>query len=55
LGDLLFCHSFLIVPETPVTAGMGFTISTKNSNSPPFRQLFLLPPPLGINRFHSVD
>jgi hypothetical protein len=36
LGDFLFCHSFLIVPETPVTAGMGFTISTKSS--------ILLPP-----------
>jgi hypothetical protein len=38
--------------STPV--GMGFTISTKSSNSPP-RQLFLLPPPSGTNRSHSVD
>jgi hypothetical protein len=39
------------------SAGTGFTISTKNSNSPPPppRQLFLLPPPLGTNRFHNVD
>jgi hypothetical protein len=34
---------------------MGFTISTKSSNSPPPRQLSLLPPPSGTNRFHSVD
>jgi hypothetical protein len=37
------------------SAGMRFTISTKSSNSPPSRQLFLLPPPSGTNRFHSVD
>jgi hypothetical protein len=37
------------------SAGMGFTISTKSSNSPPPRQLSLLPPPSGTNRFHSVD
>jgi hypothetical protein len=37
------------------SAGIGFTISTKSSNSPPPRQLFLLPPPSGTNRFHSVD
>jgi hypothetical protein len=34
---------------------MGFTISIKSSNSPPPRQLSLLPSPLGTNRFHSVD
>jgi hypothetical protein len=34
---------------------MRFTISTKSSNSPPTRQLFLLPPSSGTNRFHSVD
>jgi hypothetical protein len=34
---------------------MGFTISTESSNSPPPRQLSLLPLPLGINRSHSVD
>jgi hypothetical protein len=34
---------------------MGFTISTKSSNFPPPRQLSLLPPPSGTNRFHSVD
>jgi hypothetical protein len=54
LRDFLFCHPFLTVPETPVTAGMGFTISTKSSNSPPPRHLFLLPPPSGTNRSHSV-
>jgi hypothetical protein len=54
-GDLLFCHPFLIVPKTPVTAGMGFTISTKSSNSPAPRQLFLLPPPSETNRFYNVD
>jgi hypothetical protein len=37
------------------SAMMGFTISTKSSNSPPPRQLFLLPPPSGTNRYHSVD
>jgi hypothetical protein len=37
------------------SAGMGCTISTKSSNSPPPRQLSLLPPPSGTNRFHSVD
>jgi hypothetical protein len=36
------------------SAGTGFTISTKSSNSPPSRQLFLLPPSSGTNRFHSV-
>jgi hypothetical protein len=34
---------------------MGFTISIKSSSSPPPRQLSLLPPPSGTNRFHSVD
>jgi hypothetical protein len=33
-GDLLFFHPFLIVPKIPMSAGMGFTISTKSSNSP---------------------
>jgi hypothetical protein len=41
--------------NSSVPAGIGFTISTKSSNSPPSRQLFLLPPPSGTNRFHSVD
>jgi hypothetical protein len=54
-GDLLFCHPFLIFPKTPVTAGVGFTFSTKSSNSPPPRQLSLLPPPSETNRSHSVN
>jgi hypothetical protein len=39
------------------SAGMGFTISTKSSNSPPPppRQLSLLSLPSGTNRSHSVD
>jgi hypothetical protein len=37
------------------SSGTGFTISTKSSSSPPSRQLFLLPLPLGTNRSHSVD
>jgi hypothetical protein len=45
----LFPHS------TSVPAGTGFTISIKDSNSPPPRQLSLLPPPSGTKRFHSVD
>jgi hypothetical protein len=48
----LFPHSSW---NSSAPAGTGFTISTKNSNSPPPRWLFLLPPPLGTNRFHSVD
>jgi hypothetical protein len=43
--------------NSSVPAGMGFTISIKSSNSSPptHRQLFLLPPPSGTNRFHNVD
>jgi hypothetical protein len=41
--------------NSSASTGMGFTISTKNSNSPLPRQLSLLPPPLGTNRPHSVD
>jgi hypothetical protein len=37
------------------SAGMGFTILTKSSNSPPPRQQFLLTLPSGANRCHSVD
>jgi hypothetical protein len=48
----LFPHSFW---NSSDSAGMGFTISTKSSNSPPLRQLCLLSPPLGTSRFHSVD
>jgi hypothetical protein len=48
----LFPHSFW---NSSDSAGMRFTISTKSSNSLPRRQLSLLPPPLGTNRFHSVD
>jgi hypothetical protein len=38
-----------------VPAGMGFTISTKSSNSPPPRQLSLLPLLQEQRRFHSMD
>jgi hypothetical protein len=41
--------------NSSASAGVGFTISTKSSNSPPPRQLSLLPLPSGTNRFHSVD
>jgi hypothetical protein len=41
--------------NSSASAGMEFTISTESSNSPPSRQLFLLSPPSGTNRFHSVD
>jgi hypothetical protein len=54
-GDLLFCHSPHSTWKSSVPAEMGFTISIKSSNSPPPRQLFLLPPPSGTNRSHSVD
>jgi hypothetical protein len=37
------------------SAEMGFIISNKSSNSPPPRELFLLPPPSGTMRYHSVD
>jgi hypothetical protein len=47
-----FPHSFWSSSDS---AGMGFTISTKSSNSLPPRQLSLLPPPSRTNRFHSVD
>jgi hypothetical protein len=50
---LHFCRSFLIVSRSP--AGIGFTMSTKISNSPPPRQLSLLAPPSATNRSHSVD
>jgi hypothetical protein len=33
LLDLHFCHSFLIVPETPVPCWDGIYISTKGSDS----------------------
>jgi hypothetical protein len=36
-------------------AGMGFTISTKGSNSTPPRRLSLLPPSSGTSRSHNVD
>jgi hypothetical protein len=48
----LFPHSTW---NSSVPAGTGFTISIKSSNSPPPRQLSLLPPPSGTKRFHSVD
>jgi hypothetical protein len=48
----LFPHSFW---NSSDSAGMEFSISTKSLNSPPPRQLSLLPPPLGTNRSHSVD
>jgi hypothetical protein len=48
----LFPHSPWNSSDSP---GMGFTISTKSSNSPPPRQLFLLPPLSGTNSSHSVD
>jgi hypothetical protein len=48
----LFPHSSW---NSNVPAGTRFTISTKNSNSPPPRQLFLLLPLSGTNRSHSVD
>jgi hypothetical protein len=48
----LFSHSSW---NSSASAGMGFTISTKSSNSPPPRQLSLMPPPSGTNRSHSVD
>jgi hypothetical protein len=48
----LFPHSSW---NSSVPAGTRFTISIKSSKSPPPRQLSLLPPPSGTNRFHSVD
>jgi hypothetical protein len=48
----LFPHSTW---NSSVPVGTGFTISIKSSNSPPPRQLSLLPPPSATKRFHSVD
>jgi hypothetical protein len=48
----LFLHSSW---NSSASAGMGFTIATKSSNSPPSKQLFLLSPHSGTNRYHSVD
>jgi hypothetical protein len=41
--------------NSSVPAGMGFTISTKSSNSPSPRRLSLPPRPSGTKRSHSVD
>jgi hypothetical protein len=48
----LFPHSTW---NSSVPTGTGFSISIKSSNSPPPRQLPLLPPPSGTKRLHSVD
>jgi hypothetical protein len=56
LGDLLFCHSFLIAPETPVPLlGWDFLFQLKAQILLSPRQLSLLPPLSGTNRSHSVD
>jgi hypothetical protein len=56
LGDLLFCHSFLIVPKTPVSLlGQDLLSQLKAQILLLLRQPFLLSPPSGTKRFHSVD
>jgi hypothetical protein len=51
-GDLLFCHSFLIVPKTPVSL-LGWDLLSQ------LKVQVLLPPgsypPSGTKRSHSVD
>jgi hypothetical protein len=53
-GDLHFCHPFLIVPDTPGPL-LWQDLLSKGSNSLAPRQLYLLLPPSGTNRSHSVD
>jgi hypothetical protein len=56
LGNLLFCHSFLIVPKAPMSLlGQDLLSQLKTQILLPPRQLSLLPPSSGTNRFHSVD
>jgi hypothetical protein len=53
--DLLFCHSFLIVPESPMSLlGQDLLSQLKLKFSSP-RQLSLLPPPSKTKRSHSVN